>query len=202
MHLRRSLLTITLASLAALPVVLVTAAPANAKHKTPPAPVCPMLSDATGDSRTFGLPAYSPTVDIVSADIASGPTNVHVQLRLASIEDDLAADMAPRWDVAWSINNTDYMVQLRQVLVFGTYVGEFYVEQVSAGPVAFTVDLATDTITWTIPRTLLPDLATPGGTFTQVKSVTWTLPSAGRSADSATTTETYVDQTVGCISAS
>lgn len=193
MHLRRALLTITMA---ALPVVVVSAAPANAL-------VCPMLADATGDAGAFAGPIYSSNVDIVSADLASGATTVAGQLRVADLTPNLLGSLAPRWDLRWQINGTDYMAQVRRVVAVNTYVGEFYVENVSAGPVPFTIDEANDTISWSIPRTLIADLATPGGTFTAIKAVTFTLPSVANSAsDVGTTTETYVDQTAGCISAS
>ena len=191
MRLRQALLTITLTT---LPVVAL-ATPAHAI-------TCPLLSDASGDSRVAAVPLYSATVDIVSADIASGTNNVAVELRVASIDDDAPSNLAPRWDVEWSINGTDYTAQVRRVVAFNSYVGEFYVNDVSVGLVPFNVNTTTDTISWTIPRTLLPDLATAGQTFDSIRAVTWVLPSAGRSADLGTTTQTYVDQTTGCITAS
>ena len=188
MHLRRALFTITLA--AALPVL---ATPAHAV-------TCPLITDATGDSRAPG-PLYSANVDIVSADIASGATTVTAQLRLASIDIEApAGHLAPRWDVDWTINGTKYNAQVRRVLVFGTYVSELYIGTTSAGPVPFTVDLATDTITWTIPRSLIPDLATPGQTFTELKAVTFTQAS-NNSADAAVSAQTFVDQDTVCITA-
>lgn len=189
MRLRQALLTISLATLPAIAL----AAPAHAI-------TCPMLSDATGDSHAFAGPIYSAGADIVSADIASGATTVTAELRVASLADEIPSNFAPRWDLTWKLNTTDYTVQLRRVVAFNTYVGEFYIENTSAGVVPFTVDTATSTIRWEIPRSLLPDLATPGATFTGLKGVTFVLPSVFNGAsDVATTTETYVDQSTGCI---
>lgn len=191
MRLPRAALTL---ALAVLPVAIAT--PAHALS-------CPLVTDPAGDARLLGLTLPVRELDIVSADVASGPATVAVALRVVSLDHTYLNAGEPTWRVQWVIGDKQYAADLW----FGYgplgrgYVPEFRINGHSVGPVPFTVDVVTDTITWTIPRGLLPDLATPGATFTGIQAITWR-PGLGYPADQTTPPATYVDQDPGCIPAS
>lgn len=187
---RRTLARTFVAALVAVPV-LVAAAPAAQ------AGTCPLLVDAWGDGALGAAPVmHSDQLDIRSADLASGATSVVGVLRVASLAPDTLATFGPTWALAWRINTTRYAFTLRRDL-FGTYTAAFVGAPSTVLP-AVTVDTATASITWSVPRSALPDLATAGQTFDSISASTSLL---GSSADAALTTQTYVDQSAGCISA-
>lgn len=190
MRLRNAMLTI---ALAALPVVAV-ATPANAA-------TCNLIVDAVGDAGVLNNALLrSDHVDIVSGDVASGPTTVVAVLRLKSLDPDLASNLGPAWKIGWNIGTNNYTASVRRTLgPIGSYITEFSVNGTLAGPVSVAVDVTNDTITWTIPRSLLPDLATPGATFTALRATTTVLSSTSDIAFSSTAT--YVDQSPSCVPA-
>lgn len=185
-------LTALTVALAVLPAV--AAAPAHAV-------TCPLVADPAGDAFTGGsyLPIpTTPNADIVAVDVASGATTVAAVMRVASLDPDLFDRFGPEWVVAWRINGNEYVVRTRRT-AHRDFDTRFQVNQANAGPVPVAFDLAADTITWTIPRTLLPDLATPGATFTTFRSFTSVLSSTTDTAVDLAVT--YVDQTAGCVPA-
>lgn len=188
MRLRHALLTIPLA---VLPVVVAT--PAHAL-------TCPLLVDPLNDGAFLGNASLqSAQVDIVSADVASGASTVVAVLRVRSLDGDLLSNLGVEWSFGWKIGSTRYGVFARRTVgVNTTYIPAFTVNGASAGPVHLAVDVVNDTITWTVDRSLLPDLATPGATFGDLAAITKLLSS---SSDVAFSTATYVDQSPGCIPA-
>ena len=207
MRFRHATLTV---ALTALPLVA-TATPAHAL-------TCPLIADATGDATTLGRfgplqEPYPPLVvglptsrnaDIVRADVASGATTVVVQMQVASLDPDLFTLLGPEWFVAWDIGTNSYAVSTRQS-GFGQpgYITAFRLNDTSAGSVTFTVDDANDTVTWTIDRSLLPDLATPGATFSYIHAGTKVFSgSTDFAPDWPVEPPDYVDQAPACIAAS
>ena len=188
MNLRRAAVTI---ALAALPVVAL-ATPAHAVS-------CNLVADPVGDAGVLNnATLYTAQTDIVTADLASGATNVAVVIRVVSLDPNVLGNLGSEWAVGWEIDGTRYGAYARQGAgPFGTYRSEFTVDGVSAGPVAFAVDVVNDTITWTVSRSLLPDLATPGATFTNFVAGTKVL--SGTSDVAASATATYVDQSPSCV---
>lgn len=169
--------------------------PASSAH----AVTCPLLTDRAGDGtvQIVGV-VSSPKLDIVSADIASGATTVAVALRLAEwpAVDPVTLKEA-RWQVFWMINNSTYRAGYRT-----TGSTTLHVNDVSRGPVTAVVNEAAATITWTIPRGLLPDLSTAGQTFREIHAFSWVDLGTILNADTANTTQVYVDKAPGCIPAS
>lgn len=181
----------TLAALTAL--LALSATPAGATG-------CPMLTDVAGDGRWALAPIESPQLDILSADVASGPTTVSVVLRLASLESDHVDHLGVRWAVGFVVGGVSNGVYLRRTIhPQPLYISEFRRDNAVVGAVAFTFDPATATITWTVPRSAIPELATPGQVFHDIGAITTVFSS---SADNAfDDSSTYVDQSPGCISA-
>jgi hypothetical protein len=169
---------------------------------------CPLLVDPAGDS-TFplGLPVLHPDeLDIRSADVASGPTTVVAVLRVTSLElKSVASALGEEWTVHWHIGSIGYAALARSPLLSDRAYSWAFTRDgadggpVDAGPVALTVDRTAGTFTWVIPRSYLPELATPGATFTPITAVTWDISST---VDTAYTPTSYVDQSPGCVPAS
>jgi hypothetical protein len=178
---------------AALPVLAAPAAQASS---------CPLFVDVLGDGASPLLPALrSDQLDIVSGDVASGATSVVAVLRLKSLAPDTVTTFGGVWAVRWTINGNQYSVSVRRD-VHGEYAALFLGGSAGVLP-GVTIDVANATITWTLPRTALPDLATAGQTFSGIAATTYLmLGTVYTNADEAVTSQTYVDQTAGCVAAS
>jgi hypothetical protein len=181
-----------------IPVTLaLTALTAVALAVPAQASTCNLLVDAAGDGQWVGG-INSSQLDIRSGDVASGPTTVVAALRMTSLVDNVYSQLGPSWRIGWQINGHSYVAQLRRgVGPTPNYVAEFASPSGAITP-AWSYDLGTGVITWTIPRSALPDLATPGQTFTDIAARTDLL---STSADWANSTATYVDQTASCVPA-
>lgn len=178
---------------AAVAFVTVMTGPA---HATP----CPLVTDPTGDGGwPIAAPLLTPpALDVVGADVASGATTVVAVVRLASLAADPADALGMTWRFGWTIAGTHHMVEARRSNTTGAYVASFQVAGVPA-PSTFAADVATATLTWTMPRSSLPALATPGATF-QTFSGNSNL--FGSTADVFFDgAATYVDQDPGCVPA-
>lgn len=191
-------------ALAALTALLV-AAPS---HATP----CPILTDPTGDGHTPAIspvpPALHPTVaaainspaiDIVSADLASGATEVAVELRVDDLTQDVMSTFNVQWFVGFRVGTTRYAVSASRGLNGTTYDGAFRASGLPDVAIPVAVDLTTSSFRWEFPRSYIPEIATPGATFHTIAATTGWFVS---NADAVTTTDTYVDQDPGCITAS
>jgi hypothetical protein len=162
---------------------------------------CPMLTDVAGDG-TWGLVPLvsSPQLDIRSGDVASGATTVVAVLRMTSLVDNLYSQLGPQWGIAWSINGNSYSATLRRGAgPVPSYIATFQSPSGTSTP-AWSYDLGTGVITWTMPRSALPDLATPGQTFSNLRAQTALL--SGSADQAFASSATYVDQTAGCVPAS
>ena len=186
--------------LTALPAVL-AATPAAAVS-------CPSLTDDPGDAYWLtkdvgwtGAPRPNiASLDILSADVASGPANVVAVVRVASLDGNRVGNREGEWVVGWQLDGGDhYAARVRRGLD-GDLVSAFTVNDDPLGSVPFAFDVSNSTITWTIPRALMPELATPGAEFTSLAALTYKLSSTADTAHVHATV--YVDQDPGCIPAS
>jgi hypothetical protein len=161
---------------------------------------CPLLTDAAGDARFFGVAPGSDRFDILSADVASGPTSVSVALRVLSLAvDPVFGD--GEWLVGWTVgDDADYMVSAQRPGGAGTpYVGTVHTPT-GAAPVRLTVETP-GTFTWTVPRSAIPELAEPGrAEFANLRAITAYLSSLQDVALAPGVV--YVDRRPGCIPAS
>lgn len=186
MRLLRIPVTIALTALTAVAL----AVPAQAS-------TCNLLVDPAGDGLWVGGISSS-QLDIRSGDVASGATTVVAVLRMTSLVDNLYSQLGPSWTMGWRINGNSYTAQLRRGIgPTPNYIAVFASPSGTITP-AWSYDLGTGVITWTIPRSALPDLATPGQTFTNIGARTALL---STDADQAISTATYVDQTASCVPA-
>jgi hypothetical protein len=189
---RRCLARALVAALVAVPLTMV-ALPAQASG-------CPLLSDATHDVTFLGaVPSDTGQLDIVSADVASGASTVVAVLRVRTLEYEYGM-AGETWWLSWTIDDTRYIAYARSTFQ-GQYLWGFSADGVeTTSLVSLTVDRANASLIWTVPRAALPDLATPGRTFTVPSAQTQFFSSTADVVDDSAAT--YVDQSAGCISAS
>jgi hypothetical protein len=189
------------------PVALATAvlaAPASAGS------LCLQIQDASGDGMALGLPASQNSLDIVSGDIATGRKNLVAVLRLKSTAHDPALVGGVTYTVDFTAGGAAYQLVYR---VYGT--GETEAELVSGAAssnsgqtVDAVVDQSTSSITWVMPRKLVPALKKPGSKLTGLGASTavsdnMNLPTGSMrgsfSADQASTAKSYTDMTPTCV---
>jgi hypothetical protein len=149
-----------------------------AKKKPAPPPVCNQLTDDANDA-TFGgslNPAGQPssaTLDILSADIASGKKNVVAAIRLRSLEKDTWTTGGSSYTLSWVSDG------VKRAFTYRTYADSTPADATfdadTAGgtlsdliPVVATVTPATATITFTMARKLEPSLKKAGVSFTEL----------------------------------
>jgi hypothetical protein len=91
-----------------LPALAVTPASAANKPKPKPKVSCNLVKDAEGDGTVLGL--SSPALDILSADISSGPTEVTAILRLKSgaVENDPYLTGGAIWNFNVTVDDIKY----------------------------------------------------------------------------------------------
>jgi hypothetical protein len=179
-----------------------------------PATVCNQLVDDDGDAVIGGSgnPAgqpYSATLDVLSADIATGKKNVVAAIRLKSLEPDAFTTGGSQYVLLWTSNGT------RRSLAYRTYADgsppdAVFDADAKAGqlpdlvPVRVVVTSAIATMTFTMPRSLEPSLGRSGGKLTDLAVQTYlgvnrkdSFSSTG--IDSGTSPRAYVDGTSTCL---
>lgn len=187
--------------------LVVSAALAAALSATPAsATSCPMVVDDAGDAGyTYGdlqLVRLDDRHDIVSLDVATGPTTLVAVMRLADLDLDDPGIVTGEWRMGFSLDGVRHELFLGVALDRHEPSGYRFVSRYDVGltvvPVTATVDGVTDEITFTAARSDVPGL-TAGATFSWVAGVTHVL---GAHADTAGDgLNTYVDGDPGCITA-
>jgi hypothetical protein len=182
--------------------------------KPPPPSVCFQVTDDAGDAIAGGTnnPAgqpYSATLDILSADIATGKKNVVAAIRLKSLDKDTVTTGGSTYVLSWISDGVKRSLAYR-TYADGTAPDGVFDADASSGslsdliPVIPIVSTATATITFTMPRKLEPSLKKTGVAFTEMQVVA----SAGlnrqnaftsTSFDSASSPRKYVDGTATCL---
>jgi hypothetical protein len=187
---------------------------AHAAKKPAPPPVCNQLTDDANDA-TFGgsLNATgqpsSATLDILSADIASGKKNVVAAIRLRSLEKDTWTTGGSSYTLSWVSDG------VKRAFTYRTYADSTPADatfdaDTATGtltdliPVVATVTPATATITFTMARKLEPSLKKTGISFTElgVNSSMGVNRQGGYTSsgmDAATSPRKYTDGALTCL---
>jgi hypothetical protein len=203
-----------LAALALGAAVLAPVAPA-AQAK---APLCKQITDPPGDARlgggsnSTGQPAYD-SLDILSADVATGKYNVVAVLRLKSLTPEQTVVGGRSYLVRWNANGSSqrftynvFAQTNRQEFLFNAGTAKNGFERSVDGK----VDPKAGTITWTVPRkfddALLKKNVKFIGLAAESKYAVNTEPPVllgptrvGSVADDASTTNSYTDKTPTCL---
>jgi hypothetical protein len=202
-----------LAALAAGAALLAPVAPAA--HA---APLCHLITDQAGDARLGGgtNPSGQPTydsLDILSADVASGKNNVVAVLRLKTLKPDQTLVGGRTYLVRWNVNGASqrftynvFAQTNRQEFLFNAGTVKNRADRVVTGK----LDEKAATITWTVPRKYDDALVKKGGKFiglaAEARVGLNTEPPAllgplriSNVADDAATTSSYTDKTATCL---
>jgi hypothetical protein len=176
---------------------------------------CPLVPDEAGDGHltvaatgAWLLPQAfeSDDLDLLSVDLASGPTTVVAVVRVASLAPDAWTAAGVDWDARWHLGDTYYLLSAHRDHA-GAYRATLFVTEPGTNPAALpapalTVDATAATLTFVLPRSSVAALATDD-TFAGLSAASWFAPDgrAFTNADVATTRDTYVDRTPGCVPA-
>jgi hypothetical protein len=194
--------------LAAVAAVLLAGAPAHAAAK----PLCNQIVDDAGDAAPAPGAPNTPSLDILSGDLATGAKNLVVVLRFAGMSADPLTTPGSSYTVSWSIGGTSQNVTLTRYQD-GSQVAAYQPDTSfgapAAVPVGVLVDASAATITWQVPRRLVPQLKKKGGKFAQITAaarpaVNLKTPASTGSAtflngDTADSPRTYADGTRTCL---
>lgn len=196
----------------AVPVALLLAATGlNAASAAARKPVCLQVVDPSGDGMALAG-QKSDAVDILSGDIATGKRNLVAAMRLTSVERDEFQTTGASYLWTWTAGGKTQSLAYH-VYADGSTAGRFDADT-TAGTLADEVsvtaiaDRATNTITWTVPRKVIPALKGKGtklSAFTLATrlGVNQRVSGEGRSqltvADTAQSGKSYVDGTATCL---
>lgn len=181
--------------------LVVTTVPAMAAPK----PACKLMTDDEGDGRATAAPVVtSPALDIVSGDVGTGKNNLIVALRLKSTNtngDTWATAAGYKWTINFIVQGTKYSLsRSRRSGVTPTYSDSFS----AAGDTVTTWDSSKTTmdgttITWTVPKKLVPGLLKPKAVITDLAASTSFYTN---NADAAASTAKYPDLYPSCLKVS
>lgn len=186
-------------------LVSAAAAPGHAATKLS----CQLLVDGSGDATVVPMGPSSNSVDIRSADIATGKRNVVGVLRLASLAADPQTSGGSVYSLSWSVGGKPHKFDLT-LYADGSTAAGFSVDSTtgSGRPVAVTVDRSTSSIIWTASRKSDPSLKSAGSKLIGLAAtaqpsvssdsgpVTTSIAYNGDSADHG---KTYLDSSPSCV---
>ncbi|HEU0131584.1 MAG TPA: hypothetical protein VFQ85_11415 [Mycobacteriales bacterium] len=184
-------------AVSALGLVASTAVTAHAVDRRKP--VCNLIVDGRGDgsNRITGIPD-SPSLDIVGGDVATGKSTVVGVLRLDryDVANDPTAFLGFEWNLRFTIKGTTYAFTYADGR--GTYGKSAGFMMDSAKIATPTVKAVKNTITWSVPRKVVPGLKKTGQTLVNLAA---TSGYDRTSADAASTTKKYADLYPSCLKA-
>lgn len=169
------------AALTALALLLASAPAADAAKRRPaPKPLCNlMVDDQKNDGNSNLLPGVSSQmVDIISADVATSKNELVAVLRLAktSTDGETWTRLGYEWAFGANANGTAYAFRARLTgsgqMIPGVQIGD------QNPPYTFTIDQATKSFVWRVPRKGVGAMARP--------KLVWTKFSANSSIFSST----------------
>lgn len=182
---------------------------ADAAPPRRPAPACLQVTDAQGDARIFEA-FETPSLDIVSADIATGPRALVAVVRTRASEPEpvLVGGRTFLWE--WTVGGVRQRLQLLEFDTKerrGSYdpnVGNNDTTDVI--PVAVFSDAGSSSVTWVVPRKNVPALQKRGAKFTAMtvtagdgRNISATGTTGRGFADDATSGKSYTDMTPTCV---
>ncbi|HWL38391.1 MAG TPA: hypothetical protein VNQ77_19545 [Frankiaceae bacterium] len=183
--------------LCSLAVTLVATTPtAWAAAARRPKPVCNLVVDGKGDGHSTVFPLVeSDTLDILGADVATGPKTLVAVARMVSTDGtgDNVAMLGTKVNMQMTIMGEHFTFTRRRKA--GTT--EAYEYTFSGGPL-LKASATKTAITWVIDRKLIKGLAKKNQKISGL-SVT-TVPFSGN-ADAATSLKTYTDKYPSCVKA-
>jgi hypothetical protein len=163
-------------------------------------PVCMIERDAAGDGHLRGANAVtSPSLDILSLDVATGKNTVVAVLRLDTTTPDTITKPSLTYDVSFTINGSPgygfTLTRSDRAGVLDTKSATARAHNATLRTLP-TVVITPTTVTFTLPRAAFDDLKKPGAVIT---GITGQSAMTGGGADVAGGTSTYKDRTPSCL---
>ncbi|HEU0130634.1 MAG TPA: hypothetical protein VFQ85_06545 [Mycobacteriales bacterium] len=155
--------------LAAVTAVVLAGAPAYAATAKP---VCNQIVDGAGDAVAAPGAPNTASLDILSGDIATGAKNLVVVLRFAGMAADPLTTPGASYGVSWTVGGKPQSVSLTRYQD-GSTKAEYQPDGTFGAtatpiPIGALVDTTAATITWQVPRRLVPQLKKKGAKFSQL----------------------------------
>jgi hypothetical protein len=203
MRLRRAALCLVAISALAVSAAPASAAKAKPKPKPAPKPICNLLSDPRDDAAwDVAPPVTSPALDILGADVATGPTTLVARLRVADPNIKFPSDKYGALGYVWRLGfystlGTAYSFELSRTTITGT---DHYQATVDGVNVPVTFQVVSDGFQWTIKRTSSPKLAKKGNVFRLLSANSNVLSATADTTD--LNKATYPDRALSCVKAS
>ena len=171
--------------------------------------LCLQITDATGDSSFNGAPLAPASLDILSADIATGAQNLVAVLRLKSLTAEPYQATGTSYSFEFTLGGAAQKLGYA-VSATGTSIATYTPAGLGSDvPAKATLDTAAATITWTVPRKSVAGLKTKGAKLTGlgvsaspavfVESGGSSFSFVGNPADTASTSKSYTDGTKTCV---
>jgi hypothetical protein len=170
--------------------------------------LCFQIKDGSGDSSFNGAPLAPASLDILSADIATGSNNLVAVLRLKSLTREPYQSTGTSYTFTFTLGGT------KQTLAYAISATGTVVSTYTPGGPSTTVsaksavDSAAGTITWTLPRRSVAGLKTKGASLSGLAvAATSTVHvenggsefNGGTVSDDASTGKAYRDGTKTCL---
>lgn len=177
-----------------------------AKPKPKPKVYCNLLVDAANDGTSSIMPAvHSADLDILSADIATGPKTMVAVLRLGGTNFNASSDPWSFLGYSWKFGAES---SLGQVYNFSASVD--YGNPVNSGATVdgvgvhadFVVDHVKNTFTWTIKRSDVPSLGRPKNVFHSFYADSYFESASADSTAATPASDIYPDKALSCVHAS
>ena len=179
-----------------------TKAKAKAKPKPKPKPVCMLLTDKAGDGSFLAAPVNSPTLDIVSGDMATGAKTIVAVLRLTSADfaHDYMSHLGFNWYIAATSTTGHSFAFDADLDPAGGWTIRAKVDsaQLPAAATAFKID--GNSLVWTVQRSASPELTRPKLVLRLFRAGSEVESATADSTDVAKTT--YTDRQPSCVPAS
>ena len=185
----------------ALGVLIVPLLAATAVAAPKPSKVCQLLTDPSGDT---GLPQASapieaPSLDILSADIASSAKTLAGVIRVRSLRDDPTTTVGAQYILYFYVGEAEWrLTGKRQNGSNDVFTLRPPGTGASDSPIDGKFDTATNAIYFSVPRKAVPELK--NFKVTGLRSVASVSP-PGTALDSAEGNKAYVDLTPSCLPA-
>jgi hypothetical protein len=194
MRLRRALLC-------GLAIGLVATSGANAATRPRPKTLCNMLTDVGGDGTWTA--AKSDALDIVGADLATGPKELVAVLRMkttANDSDPYREVFGFTWQMSTVAGGIRYLFTVRRGIGPAAYIWEVIVGDSTLPAASYTTKINPTSFEWHLKRADVKALARPKLVFGTWSAQTKAFSSSADQAENRT--NKYPDRSPSCVKAS
>ena len=180
-----------------------TTASAATKPKPKPKPKCNMLLDDRLDDGnvSFAPGQKSKALDIISGDVATGPTQMVAVLRVKSTAISPTTEPYAALGFNWTIATTSSLGQSYAFKVRRSESGISHptvtVDSVAVPSNLYTFKIVGTTYVWTMKRSASPNLARPKNVFRQFRATSQVFSTNGD--DALTSASFYPDRALSCV---